>query len=135
MGSAPDKMLYRKLVEKARYDPDQLGYTMRGCKWMWRLTELGETYSLRRPVTPTISRTGATKKTVVDEQTAEELKKLYGVLLVGRRPMLCATIAREMGYDSYTVSGLLRRACRMGTVNRLECRGATYFELVYNQRD
>lgn len=124
-------MLYRGLVERAPYDPDKLGYTLRGCKWMWRLTEAGETYPLRGPVTPVITSTDIAKKKADDEQLTRDLKKMYGVLIVGRRPMLCVTIAREMDRDPRTVGGLLRRACRMGTVSKIEYRGASYFELVY----
>lgn len=56
-------------------------------------------------------------------------------VMEGRNPMLSATIAREMGCaDSYMISGLLRRACKEGRVERVIIRGASYFRATYKGR-
>lgn len=112
------------VVEKAPYDPMKAGDTKRHPLWMWRLTEKGETHDFRRCTSH--------KAKCWREATSKECATMIKLLEVmeGRNPMLSATIAREMGcFDSYMISGLLRRACKEGTVERTIRRGAAYFSL------
>lgn len=114
----------KRIVEKAPYDPMKAGETKRHPLWMWRLTEKGKTYDFRDHT----SHKAKCRREAVSKENAT-LTKLLEVM-EGRKPMLSATIAREMGcIDSYMISGLLRRACTEGTVERTVRRGAAYFSL------
>lgn len=116
------------VTERAPYDPAILGEPESRVTWMWRLTEEGKNYRFCRTRGAQPMRDARTKPSRPDDDTMDRMLKM----MEGRNPMLCATIAREMGCrDSYEITGLLRRACKEGWVKRITRRGASYFALSY----
>lgn len=118
------------VTERMPYDRAILGEPETRVTWMWRLTEEGKAYSFRRASGALSVRD--TARAVSSRPDDDAMDRLIEVLQ-GRNPMLCATIAREMGSDSYALSGLLRRACIEGKVKRFTRRGASYFMLDYRE--
>lgn len=112
------------VVERAPFDPMIFGDVKHPPTWMWCLTEEGRTHRFR---TVTTVLPPVVRRPVRGKPDAGAMDRMLTVM-EERKPMLCATIAREMGCaDTYMITGLLRRACKEGTVERTERHGAAYF--------
>lgn len=113
------------VVERAPFDPMIFGDVKHPPTWMWCLTEEGKTHRFR-----TVTRVlPPVRRPVREKLDAGAMDRMLTVM-EGRNPMLSATIAREMGCaDSYMISGILRRACKEGRVERTVRHGAAYFSL------